>query len=57
MFAQLTDELLDLGVSVRGARTRFLAQSSGGGSSTTTTSCGGSSSSDSGGGGGGYQVM
>jgi hypothetical protein len=42
MFNQLTDELLDLGVSVQGARKRFLAQSSGGGSSTTTC-CGGSS--------------
>jgi hypothetical protein len=40
MFRQLTDELLDLGVSVQGARKRFLAQSSGGGS--TTTSCGSS---------------
>jgi hypothetical protein len=44
MFNQLTEELLDLGVSVYGARTRFLAQSSGGGSSTTTSSCWGSSS-------------
>jgi hypothetical protein len=44
MFNQLTDELLDLGVSVKGARKRFLAQSSGGGSSTTSccgSSCGG----------------
>jgi hypothetical protein len=37
MFTQLTEELLDLGVSVQGARKRFLAQSSGSG---TTTSCG-----------------
>jgi hypothetical protein len=42
MFNQLTDELLDLGVSVKSARKRFLAQSSGGGS-TTTSSCWGSS--------------
>lgn len=42
MFSDLTDELLDLGVSIKGARRRFLAQSSGGGSSTTT-SCGSSS--------------
>jgi hypothetical protein len=49
MFDQLTEELLDLGVSVHGARTRFLAQSSGG-SSTTSSSCWGSSSS-------GYQVQ
>jgi hypothetical protein len=42
MFTQLTEELLDLGVSVQGARKRFLAQSSGGGSSST--SCTGSSS-------------
>jgi hypothetical protein len=49
MFNELTAELLDLGVSVRGSRTRFLAQSSGG-SSTTSSSCWGSSSS-------GYQVQ
>ena len=45
MFNQLTEELLDLGVSVQGARKRFLAQSSGGGSSsscsTGSSSCGG----------------
>jgi hypothetical protein len=44
MFNQLTDELLDLGVSVQGARKRFLAQSSGVGSSSTSStgssSCG-----------------
>jgi hypothetical protein len=49
MFNQLTEELLDLGVSVQGGRKRFLAQSSGGGCSTTSC-CGGSSSS-------GYEVM
>lgn len=45
MFNQLTEELLDLGVSVQGARKRFLAQSHGGGSSssssTGSSSCGG----------------
>lgn len=49
MFNQLTEELLDLGVSVQGARKRFLAQSSGGGGSSTT--CCGSSSS------GGYETQ
>jgi hypothetical protein len=49
MFSQLTEELLDLGVSVKGARKRFLAQSSGGGSSTCSSS--GCSSS------GGYEVQ
>lgn len=41
MFRQLTDELLDLGVSVKGARRRFLAQSSGSGCTTTSCGCGG----------------
>jgi hypothetical protein len=57
VFTQLTNELLDLGVTVKGDRKHFLAQSSGGGS-TTTSSCGGSSSSGAGGGGaGGYEFQ